>query len=95
MRLYRFSGADIAFDAGGGLSMDTDPKLRWAQLHPEFFPVNINRADKYELLRVPGIGPRSASRIVSMRRQCRISSVDNLPMRRAWLERAKEYVIAS
>ena len=95
MRLYRFSGADIAFDAGGGLPMDTDPKLRWAQLHPEFFPVNINRADRYELLRVPGIGPRSASRIVSMRSDGRIGSVDDLPMRGSWLERAKQYVVVS
>ncbi|MBN1759895.1 MAG: helix-hairpin-helix domain-containing protein [Chitinispirillaceae bacterium] len=95
MRLYRFSGADIAFDAGGSLPADIDPKMHWAQRHPEFFPVNVNRADRYELLRVPGIGPRSASRIVSMRREGRIGSVDNLPMRSAWRERAKKYVTAS
>jgi len=92
MRQYRFGAEDIMFDSQGALSLDTDPKLVWARQHPEFFPVNINRADKFTLLRVPGIGPLSARRILAMRKESRISRVDNMPMRGAWLERARKYV---
>ena len=92
MRLYRFSEDDISFDAQGALSLDVDPKTVWARRHPGFFPVNVNRADKYELLRVPGIGPRSVTKILAMRRAGRIARVDDLPMKGAWLERAREYV---
>ena len=92
MRQYRFTAEDISFDAFGALSLDTDPKMVWAQRHPERFPVDVNRADKYELLRVPGIGPISATRIIAMRRASRIKHVDDLPLCRAWLARAKQYV---
>lgn len=93
MRQYRFGADEISFDANGALSLDTDPKMVWAERHPERFPVDINRADKFELLRVPGIGPTSAKRIIEMRRASRISNVDDLPMRGAWLNRAKKYVM--
>jgi predicted DNA-binding helix-hairpin-helix protein len=92
MRQYRFDAADISFDARGALPLDVDPKMVWARRNPAFFPVDLNRAGKYELLRVPGIGPQSASKILALRRTGRINSVDALPMRRAWLERAKSYV---
>ena len=46
-----------------------DPKCTWAVRHPEFFPVEINTAPKAALLRIPGIGPKSALRILSARRQ--------------------------
>ncbi len=92
MRLYRFTESDIAFDAHGALSLDVDPKTMWAKRHPDYFPVNVNRADKYELLRVPGIGLRSVTKILAMRRRSRIVHVDDLPMKGAWLERAKGFV---
>jgi predicted DNA-binding helix-hairpin-helix protein len=92
LRQYRFSAEDITFDANGALALDTDPKMAWAQRHPEYFPVNVNHADKYELLRVPGIGPRSVTKILAMRRQSSIKQLDDLPLRGTWLARAKEYV---
>lgn len=92
MRLYRFSESDITFDTQGNLSLNTDPKTMWALRNPGFFPVNVNRADRYRLLRVPGIGPRSARKIIAMRREGRIARVDHLPMKGAWLERARRYV---
>jgi predicted DNA-binding helix-hairpin-helix protein len=92
MRQYRFTAEDITFDARGALSLDTDPKLVWANRHPEFFPVNINKADKFTLLRVPGIGPISAGRILAMRKTGRINRVDTMPMKGTWLERARRYV---
>ena len=45
-----------------------DPKCTWALRHPDFFPVEVNRADYEALLRVPGIGVRSAQRILTARR---------------------------
>ena len=93
MRLYRFTEDDIAFDGHGRLSLDIDPKAMWAQRHPEFFPVNVNRADRYTLLRVPGIGPRSVTKIITMRREGRIGRLDDLPIKGAWFERAKNYVV--
>ena len=48
--------------------MEIDPKLAWALRHPEYFPVDVNRADYEMLLRVPGIGVKSARLIVTSRR---------------------------
>jgi predicted DNA-binding helix-hairpin-helix protein len=69
LRSYGFSLDEIPFDATGSLSLDTDPKTLWAQQHPERFPVEVNQASQADLVRVPGIGPRSAQRLVVMRRE--------------------------
>ena len=53
--------------------MEIDPKLAWALRHPEAFPVDLNRADYAMILRVPGIGVKSAKLIVSSRRFGRIT----------------------
>ena len=50
----------------------------WANKHPEFFPVDVNRAERYELLRVPGIGPIGASRIIKARRMKKIQTPEDL-----------------
>lgn len=50
------------------LDLDVDPKLSWALRHPEQFPVDLNRADYQMILRVPGIGVKSAKKIVQARR---------------------------
>jgi len=75
LRSYGFSLDDIHFDDTGALPLHTDPKTLWAQKHPERFPVEINQAPMEELLRVPGIGPRSAKRLLAMRRQQRLRDV--------------------
>jgi len=69
LRRYGFTVNDLCFDADDNLSRDTDPKLAWARAHTTFFPVEINQAARETLLRVPGIGPRSTARILSLRRQ--------------------------
>ncbi len=69
LRKYGFSAWEIPTSEGGFLSMDEDPKLGWAKLHPEFFPLEITTASLEQLLRVPGIGPAGARHIVSARRQ--------------------------
>jgi len=78
LRRYGFALDEIGFDERGALPLDLDPKSAWARRHPERFPVEINTAPVSELLRVPGVGPRSAKRIVDLRRKERLRSVEAL-----------------
>ena len=72
LRYYQFTVDELVDDASPDLDMEIDPKLAWALKHPEFFPVNIQTADYEMLLRVPGIGVKSAKMIVMSRRFSRI-----------------------
>jgi putative DNA modification/repair radical SAM protein len=71
LRFYEFGVDEIAPDAtqggSGMLDLDIDPKLAWALRHPELFPVNLNRAPRERLLRVPGLGTRNVDRILIAR----------------------------
>ncbi|WP_440871045.1 putative DNA modification/repair radical SAM protein [Thermodesulfovibrio yellowstonii] len=68
--LLRFYGfvIDEIFEEGDNISLVADPKLQWALRHLDFFPVEITKADYYELLRIPGIGPISARKIIKARK---------------------------
>lgn len=68
MRFYHFKVDEIVDSAHPLLDLELDPKLAWALRHPEQFPVDVNRADYEMLLRVPGIGVKSAMLITSSRR---------------------------
>ena len=68
-----------------------DPKCDWAISHLELFPVEINRADYYTLLRVPGIGVTSARRIVKAR-HCAILGFDDLKKMGVVLKRALYFI---
>lgn len=72
IRFYQFRAEEIADDAYPNLDLEIDPKLAWALRHPELFPVDINKADYEMLLRIPGIGVKSAKLIVASRRYGRI-----------------------
>jgi len=78
LRSYGFSLDEIHFDEAGALPLHTDPKTLWAQTHPERFPVEINKARLEDLVRIPGIGPRSAKRLLGMRLQQRLRDVGAL-----------------
>lgn len=78
LRRYGFGAEEIGFDPSGALPLDIDPKSAWAQQHPERFPVEVNAAPIPELVRVPGIGPRSAQRIAALRRRETVKSLDAL-----------------
>lgn len=93
IRKYGFRQDDILLDHAGNLSLDKDPKQVWADNHPEYYPVRINTADREELLKVPGLGPDTAKRIVRMRRQGSIRCLGDLGMRGEGIEKAKRYVI--
>ncbi|MBA2771981.1 MAG: putative DNA modification/repair radical SAM protein [Sphingomonas sp.] len=70
MRFYGFTPSDLASAAGadGMLALDIDPKLAWALKFRASFPVDVNRAPKEQLLRVPGLGTKAVERILSSRR---------------------------
>ncbi|MBI0395902.1 putative DNA modification/repair radical SAM protein [Acinetobacter bereziniae] len=68
MRFYGFEATEIVNEKHPNLDLDIDPKLSWALRHPEQFPVDINRAEYRMILRVPGIGVRSAKKIIQARR---------------------------
>jgi predicted DNA-binding helix-hairpin-helix protein len=93
IRRYGFRQDDILFDHAGNLRLDKDPKQVWADNHPEYYPVRINRADKEELLKVPGLGPDTVKRIVKMRRQRSIRRLEDLGMKGKRMEKATGYLI--
>jgi len=93
LRKYGFKEPDIIFEQGGNLSLTTDPKELWAMRHPERFPVNVNRASKFELLRVPGLGPVTVRRILERRKMGRLWCIDDLARRGARLAKAGKYLV--
>ena len=68
LRYYHFEAEELLDETNPNFNVFLDPKCCWALKHLECFPVEVNRADYRMLLRVPGIGYRSASRIVKARR---------------------------
>lgn len=68
LRYYKFSVGELLDENNKNFNVLFDPKCDWALRHLEYFPVEINKADYYTLLRVPGIGSTSARRIVGSRR---------------------------
>ena len=70
LRFYRFQAEELLDEEHPNLDPKLDPKCGWALRHPEFFPVEVQTADYEVLLRVPGIGVKSAQRILEARRVC-------------------------
>ena len=68
MRFYGFAHDEIVGAGNGMLALDIDPKLAWALAHRERFPVDLNRAAKEMLLRVPGLGVKSVEKLLQARR---------------------------
>jgi len=69
LRKYGYAAEEIPFGEDGNLSLVIDPKQHDADLHPERFPVDVNRAAGKELLRVPGLGPVTVKRIIDGRKE--------------------------
>ena len=68
VRLYGFEVGQLVDEASPHLDRELDPKAMWALRHPYHFPMDVQRASYEQLIRVPGVGLRSAQRIVSTRR---------------------------
>jgi putative DNA modification/repair radical SAM protein len=86
MRFYGFDVGEIIDESKGMLSLDIDPKLAWALRNPERFPLDVNRASREELLRVPGFGTKAVDRIIATRR---ISSIRMSDLARLHVPRNK------
>jgi predicted DNA-binding helix-hairpin-helix protein len=76
MRFYGFGHDEIVGEADGMLSLEVDPKLAWALAHRDRFPVDLNRAPKEMLLRVPGLGVKAVTRLLQGRRVRRVRNAD-------------------
>lgn len=92
-RDYGFGLEEMAFDQSGNLPLDIDPKLAWAQANLQHEPVELNRAEPQELLRVPGIGPKNSRTILNARRQGRLSELSHLRQLGIATKRLAPYVL--
>ena len=84
LRDYRYIIEDLSFDTTGNLFIDKDPKSIWAQKNLSEHPLDINHADFQELIRIPGIGPTNAKKIIRLRRTHCLREVKDL--RKAGIE---------
>jgi putative DNA modification/repair radical SAM protein len=92
LRFYGFRLEDITEEEN--LPLDMDPKLAWALRHREFFPVDVNRASKSALLRVPGFGVRNVKRILLTRRH-RAVTLDDLRRLRVPVSKARWFILTA
>ncbi len=76
LRFYGFQATEILTPDHPHLNVQIDPKCNWAVNHLEYFPVEVQTANYKTLLRVPGIGPKSASRIVAARKTAKLDYPD-------------------
>lgn len=93
LRKYGFSYDELIFNPNGNLPTESDPKTIWAANHPEKFPIDLNRASKEELLRIPGVGPISVQRILEIRRGSKLSRIEDLAKIGADAQRAAPFVL--
>ncbi len=94
MRFYGFEASEIATSSAPNLDLELDPKHAWALRHRDQFPLDVNRADREMLLRVPGIGVRNVARILSLRRHRSIRLADLRRLRVA-LKRAQPFIVTA
>ena len=94
MRFYGFEQAEIVVADDGMLSLDVDPKLAWALAHREQFPVDLDRAPKEMLLRVPGLGVKTVLRLLQARRVRRLTTAD-LERARVPLRKVLPFVVVA
>ncbi len=94
MRFYEFTADELALDAAGNMDLSMDPKLAWALAHREEFPMDVNRAARERLLRVPGMGVKSVDRLIQARRHQRLRMAD-LARLRLPMAKVAPFVIAA
>ncbi|MGB9788994.1 putative DNA modification/repair radical SAM protein [Dictyoglomus turgidum] len=93
IRKYNFSIDELIFDENGNLPLREDPKIIWAKANPQFFPIEINTATYEQLLRIPGIGPISAKKIIKVRKEQKIKDIKDLKKLGIQVERCKNYIL--
>jgi predicted DNA-binding helix-hairpin-helix protein len=93
LRDYGFSLEELPFNQEGNLPLEIDPKYAWARLNLINHPIEINRADKQELLRVPGFGLKSVDAILCARSKNTLSHSDELYSYGVNLKRAAPFIL--
>jgi predicted DNA-binding helix-hairpin-helix protein len=93
LRDYGFDLEEMPFTQDGNLPLPTDPKMAWAQQNLKEKPLEINRADKRDLLRIPGIGPKSADAILSSRRAGKLRELSALRKLGIVVARAAPFIL--
>ena len=93
IRKYGFKSEEIPVESSGNLSLAIDPKEMWARMHPDFFPVNVNRDDQYRLLRVPGFGQVMVDYILGLREKgSKLRALEDLGKPTKLLKKAQGYI---
>ena len=94
MRFYGYKPADVmqATEADGNLPLDIDPKLAWALKFREAFPVDVNRASKEQLLRVPGLGVKAVGKILASRRH-RALRLDDVALLTQSITKVRPFIV--
>ncbi len=95
LRDYGFDLEELPFAKEGNLPLETDPKLAWARENLSQAPVEINRAERRELLRIPGVGQKIAQAILNTRRKNKITGVDDLRNLGIPVERAAPFLLVN
>jgi putative DNA modification/repair radical SAM protein len=95
MRFYGFKPAEVvqAADASGMLPLDIDPKLAWALKFREHFPVDVNRAPRELLLRIPGLGVKAVDRLITSRRWRRLT-LDDVGRLTVSIAKVRPFIVA-
>ncbi|MBL6959745.1 MAG: helix-hairpin-helix domain-containing protein [Anaerolineales bacterium] len=93
LRDYGFDLEELPFAGEGNLPLPTDPKEAWAEINLTHDPVEVNEASPRQLLRVPGIGPMTANRIVGARRICQIRDLSQLRKLGIAAQRAAPFIL--
>jgi predicted DNA-binding helix-hairpin-helix protein len=93
LRHYGFEVDELVFESGGLLCLEADPKLVWARAHPESYPVDVATASYWELLRVPGIGPRSAKRLIEARNRAQPRDMKDLAAVGVQTSKARSFIL--
>ena len=94
LRFYNFKVEDLLNVSNPNFNVLVDPKTDWALLHLDEFPIEINSCSYYEILKIPGVGVKSAKRIISSRRQFTIELSD-LKRMGVVLKRAKYFILCN
>ncbi|MBU1258073.1 MAG: biotin synthase, partial [Alphaproteobacteria bacterium] len=97
MRFYGYGAEEVASATDpvtGCLPLDIDPKLAWALRHRDIFPVDVNRAPREMLLRIPGLGVKAVNRILASRRHRRLR-LDDVARLTTSIKKLRPFLIAS
>ncbi len=94
LRFYGYDVTEIVSAQHPNLELEIDPKTAWAIRNPAYFPIDVNRASREQLLRIPGIGVGTVDKLLTIRRHKKIVVQDLLTLRVVW-KRAQAFTIAN